>query len=89
MSEWQDIATAPKDGTEIIGIFCDDYGYQTKPTIYGPWTVAFRSGKWMASWAGCNIIERESYAGTVYMEAELDPTHWQPLPSPPTPKLAT
>lgn len=83
MSKWRPIATAPKDGTEIIGVFCNDYGYQEKPTIYGPWTVAFRRGKWVASWGDASVIEYESYAGTEYKAAEMDPTHWMPKPKPP------
>jgi hypothetical protein len=83
MMEWQPIETAPKD-TEIIAIFCSDYGYQDKPTIYGPWTVRGDSrGKWFASWDGMSVIESEGYWGTDYKEAPLDPTHWMPLPPPP------
>jgi hypothetical protein len=80
---WQPIETAPMDGTEILAVFSNDYGYQEKPTVYGPWTVAFRRGKWMASWDGRSVIERESDFGTEYMEAPLDPTNWMPLPDPP------
>jgi hypothetical protein len=83
MSDWQDIGTAPKDGTEIIAVFCSDYGYQDSPTIYGPWTVAFRRGKWMASWDDASVIESESWAGTEYKQAPVDPTHWMPRPKPP------
>ena len=82
--DWQPIETAPKDGTEIIAVFSNDYGFQEAPTVYGPWTVAFKRGRWMASWGGCSVIESESYAGTTYMEAEMEPTHWMPLPPAPT-----
>jgi hypothetical protein len=81
---WQPIETAPKDGTEIIAVFSNDYGYQEKPTVYGPWTVSFRNGMWMASWGDCRVIESEGYWGTDYKRAPLDPTHWMPLPEPPT-----
>jgi len=82
-SSWQPIKTAPKDGTEIMAIFCNDYGYQEKPTIYGPWTAAYRRGKWMGSWDGANVIESQSDFGTDYKQTDLDPTHWQPMPKPP------
>lgn len=80
---WQPIETAPKDGTEILCVFCNDYGYQAKPTIYGPWTVAFRRGQWTASWDDTAVIESETYAGTEYKTADVDPTHWMPIPAPP------
>lgn len=84
MVEWQPIETAPRDGTEIIGAFCNDYGYMDKPTVYGPWTCAFRKGRWMASWDDTHVIESESYAGTEYKGTDIDPTHWQPIPEPPS-----
>ena len=84
--EWQPIETAPRDGTEIIAVFSSDYGgTQEKPTVYGPWTAAFRRNKWMASWDDASVVEREGYWGTDYMETPLDPTHWMPLPEPPRP----
>lgn len=81
--KWQPIATAPKDGTEIIGIFWKQYHVDKKPTIHGPWTVAFRDGKWMASWGDARVLHSEGWWGTEYEEAPLDPTHWMPLPEPP------
>ncbi len=82
-SEWMDIETAPRDGTEIIAVFSNDYGYQERPTVYGPWTVKFRDNKWMASWDDARVIESEGYWGTDYKTTPLDPTHWMPLPPPP------
>ena len=80
---WQPIETAPKDGTEIMAVFSNDYGYQEKPTVYGPWTVAFRKGKWMASWDDSYVIEAEGYWGVEHKETPLDPTHWMPMPKTP------
>ena len=81
---WQPIETAPKDGTEVIGIFVQQYeGFDTT-TVYGPWTVAFRHGKWASSWDGSRVIEYQGDWGTDYKSPDLDPTHWRPLPSPPT-----
>ena len=81
--EWQPIETAPKDGSEIIGVYSNDYGYLDKPTVYGPWTCRFERNKWMASHDGIGVIEYMSDFGTEYKEAEMDPTHWMPLPEPP------
>lgn len=81
--QWKPISTAPKDGTEILAVFVNDYGYQEKPTVYGPWTVAFRRGKWMASWDGLPVIEYTGDFGTDYKEADIEPTHWQEIPPAP------
>ena len=83
MSEWQPIETAPKDGTEIIAVYSSDYGYQEKPTVYGPWTVSFRRGKWMASWGNSPVLESEGYWGADYKVPDIDPTHWRPQHAPP------
>lgn len=83
MTEWQPIETAPKDGTEIIGCFCCDYGYQEKPTVYGPWTIAWDGKKWRSSWDGSEVIDSQCDFGTDYKSPDCEPTHWMPLPSPP------
>lgn len=80
MSEWMDISTAPKDGTEIIGMFWRRYDNDSPPTVYGPWTVAFKKGRWRSSWDGQEVISSESDFGTEYKEPDIDPTHWQPMP---------
>lgn len=80
--KWHPIETAPKDGTEILGVFSNDYGYQEKPTVYGPYTVRFRDGKWVSSWDGSEVIRSQTDFGTEY-EDVMDPTHWQPIPAPP------
>ena len=66
MSEWQDISTAPKDGTSIIGAWYgkDEWLYgvfvwresQRQPGLYGWWFVC--------------------------TERFNKPTHWMPLPKP-------
>ena len=73
MAEWQDISTAPKDGTDILtftpasnartGILCDIH--------CGYWNLDFK--EWTQS----------------DLEWEIDPTHWQPLPAPPSMKEGT
>jgi len=80
---WQPIETAPKDGTEIIGLFVRRWEPDQKPTIYGPWTVAFVNGSWQSSWDGARVIEYMSDFGIEYKDPDISPTHWQPLPAPP------
>ena len=81
---WQPIETAPKDGTEILGAFSEDYGYLDKPTQYGPWSCRYDGKKWMASYDGFNVVEYMSDFGTEYKETDIDPTHWMPMPDLPT-----
>ena len=81
--EWKSIKTAPKDGTEIIGVFTKDYGFQEKPTVYGPWTIAWDGKKWRSSWDGVEVVEYMSDFGTEYKGPDIEPTHWMPLPNPP------
>lgn len=85
---WLPIETAPTDGTEIIGIFSNDYGWQEKPTVYGPYTLRFRGGDWVASWDGGMVIRSQSDFGTEY-EEPMPPTHWRPLPAPPLTRKAS
>ena len=90
--KWQSIDTAPKDGTEILlhAPACDYKGTNVKArTTYGHWRapsdtprIKYQDGfapepKWedfepfWASWDG-GFTE------------ECPPTHWMPLPPPPT-----
>ncbi len=62
MSEWQDIETAPKDGSLLLLCMSPHRGYLEVPMKVG--------GYWGERW---NIF------GGSWI-----PTHWQPLPSPPT-----
>lgn len=78
-TNWKLIKTAPKDGTEIIGVHISEWGDRQK-TLYGPWTVAFRSGRWQSSWDGVQVIDYMSDFGTDYKTPDLEPTHWIPLP---------
>lgn len=90
--KWQSIETAPKDGTEILlhAPACDYKGTNVKArTTYGHWRapsdtprIKYQDGfapepEWedfepfWASWDG-GFTE------------ECPPTHWMPLPPPPT-----
>lgn len=70
---WEPIETAPKDGTRIL---------------------VFDHGVWPAHWTEeCEKGNGESGPGWQIYECEMDawyalaadtPTHWMPLPSPPT-----
>ncbi len=73
MTEWQDISTAPKDGTII-----DLYGTRNeKPQRFpdGRWVEETFGGKPTGQWSwahrGWDIYGRFEY------------THWMPLPEPP------
>lgn len=87
--EWQDIEIAPKYGTEITGCFSNDYGYQDKPTQYGPWTIRWDGKEWVSSWDGYRVFSSMSDFGTDYHDPDIDPTHWQPVPSLPSPPSNT
>lgn len=77
---WQPIDSAPRDGTEILGVFHSIYeGFA--PTLYGPWTVAWDRKKWRSSWDGSEVIEYQSDFGTEYKEPDIQPTHWMPMPA--------
>lgn len=64
---WQDISTAPRDGTHII-VFRPVYDGQYIPQVgvdyFKKWS-AEPNGSWMKSRADCQ------------------PTHWMPFPQPP------
>lgn len=65
--EWQDISTAPKDGTHILAFASDEY----RQPYYS-----------VAQWAP-ERPEFGSVAGWFWSFA-IRPTHWMPLPPPPT-----
>lgn len=72
MSEWQDISTAPKDGSTILtwGRLHDDGDSDMgeRPIVrVSRWRL--QVGHWYSDCSGSHV-----------------PTHWQPLPSPPEAK---
>lgn len=76
--KWHTIDTAPKDGTEIIGVYYRPADDLFSATSYGPWTVAWDGRKWRASWGRRRVV---SDFGISYKSPDIDPTHWQPMPS--------
>jgi len=79
-SPWMDIETAPKDGTEILGLFFYPRDEDSYPMLSGPWTTCFKDGKWRSSWDGEQVLEYMSDFGSEYKSPFCDPTHWMPLP---------
>lgn len=87
MGEWQDISTAPKDGTPILA-YGGAAGYNSD---YGSWNPAPlrypAPSKYVVIWREGESTERAiwrfcSYDSGYYGEWE-EPTHWLPLPKPP------
>lgn len=70
-SQWQSIETAPKDGTEVI-VYRRDAGAFTAHYI-SPYDVGVSDDDEPSWFTVCG----EDLTGDL-------PTHWQPLPSPPT-----
>ena len=83
--EWQPIETAPKDGKEILllGVDCQTY---TKTVIsHGSWKIDAYD-----TWE--TVVNTETEVRKILVHREegywssfaASPTHWMPLPSPPT-----
>ena len=75
--EWQDISTAPRDGTLVL--------------VYGPWACEI-SGPAEPAMTTASWTDRTDYVGynwyvecTGYAAAWVAATHWMPLPNPPAP----
>jgi len=68
---WQPIETAPKDGTPIL-IACS----------YG---LGVRIGQWHDYHDNANTRQLGPRWGFLFIAGrDVDPTHWMPLPAPPT-----
>lgn len=105
MTQWQDIATAPKDGTPVDLWMVNDEGHEWRVTdaqyvesrddelheydTSGRRTVqAFKCSGWQApnqdhgEWGWCDQPERfNTKLGRMMF---TKPTHWMPVPLPPT-----
>lgn len=64
--QWQPIETAPKDGTEILGVVAGSSGTAS--------VTCMIEGEWE-----CSDFDEHDYLPCTWW-----PTHWIPLPSPPT-----
>lgn len=75
MTKWQPIETAPKDGTEILGI----YAYRNSSPDYA--LICWNGKSWVGMCDGYRCIESQGDTWTDYNEPFC--THWMPLPEPP------
>lgn len=85
---WRPIETAPLDGTPVL-LFCP--GMNNWNRLYGLPDIVV--GIWADDWPGQgwlsdvgDIEGGYESTGDYFVHARLAPTHWQPLPPPPTPK---
>lgn len=94
MSEWLDIASAPRDGSPVL--VCFDKPVSASGDAW-TWHDADPLRVMIARWwtSDPKICDEEDgwyapypeishgYDGTDYFAIRLSPTHWQPLPEPP------
>lgn len=69
MSEWQDIKTAPRDGTAVL-LYVPGWSHGD-PLMT---TASWYGDEWCLLMVGGYAVDSDVYP---------DPTHWQPLPAPP------
>lgn len=75
MNNWQPIKTAPEDGTRVLAGRPTDGSH-----ILNVATAEFTNGRWIVSptaWDG------DGDTGGL-ADLDFEPTHWLPLPQPPT-----
>ena len=68
--QWRTMESAPRDGTSILAVICGRHPGTGRPFI--PEVVSYNENGY---WDNCMWVDD----GT----RQYDPTHWQPLPSPP------
>jgi hypothetical protein len=91
MSEWRPIETAPKDGTLLLFYLAeapDGRRSYELPEAAKNWTIGF----WMhQTWKSIETIDAGGMGGEMtgwmadYVCLDAEPTHWMPLPEPPSP----
>ena len=74
---WQDISTAPKDGSPVL-VWADSHGWRGK---FARMSAVFHQGQWRIF--GPILGEPDASGGTRQWLGEVTPTHWMPLPKPP------
>lgn len=72
---WQPIETAPREPVNVFGegptiLLCGGFNS-------GPGIPSVRTGHW-------NAARTNSWCDTALGRCALEPTHWQPLPKPPS-----
>lgn len=84
MSEWQDISTAPRDGT-TIDLWHSEYGRYPAHFWGLPEHSCGEDGRYCDSdWHRMAEGWVDSAFNEIMLDAE-DFTHWMPLPQPPNP----
>ncbi len=68
--QWQDISTAPKDGTPLLGFWQNDEPLNAHGQNYGV----------------CRCVDGDWVSVDDVDESYNRPTHWMPLPPPPSEK---
>lgn len=68
MSDWQPIETAPRDGTTVLAGAQGRDGH-----LWHPLPLRFLDGRW-----------RADFAEGGWRSIDPQPTHWMPLPEPPS-----
>lgn len=88
LAGWQPIDTAPKDGSRIL--LGRNFG-ETSVVIEGWWQNEEDDGPdYMGADGGFvdhefnRFMPGRSFGNPAYRQSGCQPTHWQPLPSPPT-----
>jgi hypothetical protein len=90
MTEWQDISTAPKDGTEIILAIKGSGPPGRSHWVHVGWWQEYDSFPWRfidtfdLTPSGCCDDEDDDRVPANGVKAE-SVTHWMPLPPPPPP----
>jgi hypothetical protein len=79
--EWQDISTAPKDGTPIL-VFGTRFGWAANPSRVCAFYKA--NAWWIYGGSSGEPSKQRSERNVVIQTLDtIDPTHWMPLPNPP------
>lgn len=74
MSEWKGIDTAPTDGRHVIVAVTND------PPGFPGWVAEAYFDEDAERWYSANTHSTDCVDGSLY------PSHWMPLPEPPSPK---